>query len=107
MVKCDVCGLGGERLMSRFSCRQATTHSQKVLEKQNEAMYKADRRMDADSLLNPENWLKKVRTERESKRAIKNEIASRFGKGPDAPMRCAGELGTLHQIMSEDPFSQP
>ncbi|PVV82621.1 FmdB family zinc ribbon protein [Dehalogenimonas alkenigignens] len=100
-VSCERCGLDGQRVMSRFSFRHATTHYQHMQERQEEARYKTDKRMDEDPLLDPTNWLNKVKEERAAEKAFAKEVQSKFGKEPDAPMRYMGELEMSRQISGE------
>jgi hypothetical protein len=70
-------------------------------ERQEEARYKTDKRMDEDPLLDPTNWLNKVKEERAAEKAFAKEVQRKFGKEPDAPMRYMGELEMSRQISGE------
>ena len=70
-----------------------------------ESIYRTDRRMDEDPMLNPENWLQKVRAEKQAAKALKKDIISKFGKGNDAPLQYAAAVDMARKVKAQDTWT--
>jgi len=102
---CPQCRSISGKILSSCYQHRSKSYLDKLNERKAEVEYKADRRMEEDKLLQPENWLAKVKKEREGEKAFKKEVERTFGKDPDAPLRYAVAVENEIRIKKEDPWA--
>ena len=71
-----------------------------------EKMYTTGKRIDGDPLLQPENWLNRVRQEKEAEKMLLKEVETHFGKELDATARYMAAVENQKRITAEDPWAE-
>ena len=104
-ASCPLCHRSCDQIPSAYSYRQAITPAGKVRENMAEVEWKADRRIEKDPLLKPDNWLAKVKDERLEQKAFKNKVEGIFGKGPDSIHKYAAAVDNEKRRHSEDSWA--
>ena len=105
MTACSYCHNPVERIPSSFSRHKAKTYLDKLNERKAEVEYKADRRIEADPLMQPDRWLEKVKQEREEEKRYKKEVERTFGKEPDAALKYEAAVENVFRCRREGPWA--